>query len=418
MPSWSRSSAIFASFAMILVACGQATPGSGVAGNISTEAVPPATSAATASSTIPPPTVAPKATLSLPVSRGTLLPVPTKRLTPGEPLTLLAEWNPGSAVNSLDFSPVGGMLASSHTQFEVALWDIASRGKLSEFEHASPRVMNIAFSPDGSQLASIAAGEKKAYVWDVASASLLRTFESYGKNLYSLTFSPDGARLATGFADRTVVWNIASGAKEQTILGGNVIWLDYSPDGKVLAVASIPSLDISRYGKPLPFVPPEKRGSGYVTSSAAHYYMGGFYLWDLEAPSSTVESGEGAIFAGFTPDGAKIVSVGYDNEVHILDIPSGERRTFQVGFRDYSYLAAAISPDGSYLALGGGANDSDDGFLARLNLADGDFPGFGYGRLFNQGAMKGVTSLAISPDGMYLATGESDGTICLWGTWK
>jgi WD40 repeat protein len=215
-----------------------------------------------------------------------------------------------------------------------------------------------------------------------------------------------------------VIWDTSSGAKLQTILGGNVIGLDYAPDGQVLAASTIPSLDISRYGKPVPFIPPEKRGSGYVSSSTAQYYFGGFWLWDLSDTSSPVDSGEGAEFAVFSPEGKEIVALGYDEQVHVLNVATGERRTFPIGFRDYEFLSAALSPDGSYLALGGAAEAEDDGFIARLDLSgETNFPGFGYGSIFNNGRMKGVTSISVSPDGLYLATGESDGTIRLWGSW-
>ena len=65
-----------------------------------------------------------------------------------------------------------------------------------------------------------------------------QTLEGHASPVYSVAFSPDGSRLASGSDDQTVrVWNIATGQVEQTLEGHSAtVWsVAFSPDGSRLA---------------------------------------------------------------------------------------------------------------------------------------------------------------------------------------
>jgi WD40 repeat protein len=69
-------------------------------------------------------------------------------------------------------------------------------------------VTSVAFSPDGSLLAS-AAGKPIIELWRAADGHLLATLEGHGRDVLSVAFSPDGTLLASGAADNTVrLWGI------------------------------------------------------------------------------------------------------------------------------------------------------------------------------------------------------------------
>ncbi|WP_396230063.1 WD40 repeat domain-containing protein, partial [Frankia sp. CpI1-P] len=60
----------------------------------------------------------------------------------------------------------------------------------------------MAFSPDGSMLAT-AAADGTARLWDVATGQPLRTLTGHNGSVWSVAFSPDGTLLATAADDRT-----------------------------------------------------------------------------------------------------------------------------------------------------------------------------------------------------------------------
>ena len=72
-------------------------------------------------------------------------------------------------------------------------------------------VNSVAFSPDGSRLAS-GGWNQTIKVWDAASGQELRTLKGHTDQVLSVAFSPDGSRLVSASQDKTIkVWDTASG---------------------------------------------------------------------------------------------------------------------------------------------------------------------------------------------------------------
>ncbi len=111
-------------------------------------------------------------------------------------------------VRSLSFSPDGATLASGSGDASVIIWDLAT-GKSKrtlDTKEVLPHVM--AFSPDGSWLATTGAkGDVRLLIWETANYELQQSDIAYKGFARSLVFSPDGNTIITGGHDKLIkVW--------------------------------------------------------------------------------------------------------------------------------------------------------------------------------------------------------------------
>jgi WD40 repeat protein len=74
--------------------------------------------------------------------------------------------------------------------------DAAQKPELVVQTGHSQVVETVAFSQDGKLLAS-GSGDGAIKLWDVKSGVMLRTLLGYADTVYSIAFSPDGTKLAT-----------------------------------------------------------------------------------------------------------------------------------------------------------------------------------------------------------------------------
>jgi RNA polymerase sigma factor (sigma-70 family) len=112
------------------------------------------------------------------------------------------------AVDSLAFSPDGTLLASTGwSDKAIGLWDVASGHRLAELPCGSGGV--VAFSPDGK---TVAWGNSPEGIWllELASQEPRRKLPGHAAAIHSLAFSPDGKTLISASMDTTaLVWDVS-----------------------------------------------------------------------------------------------------------------------------------------------------------------------------------------------------------------
>ena len=120
----------------------------------------------------------------------------------------------GTVVVGLAFSPDGTRIASTGLG-AIQLWDVASRQPIGEpllGHDPEGFVWEVAFSPDGARIVS-ASYDKTIRLWDAATGRPIgEPLRGHDERVTSVAFSPDGTRIASASLDKTVrLWDAATG---------------------------------------------------------------------------------------------------------------------------------------------------------------------------------------------------------------
>ncbi|RYO99933.1 hypothetical protein DL765_010917 [Monosporascus sp. GIB2] len=226
-------------------------------------------------------------------------------------------------VYSVAFSPDGSRLASGSSDRTVKVWDAATGACLSTFEGHCSEVYSVAFSPDSNRVAS-GSVDQTVKVWDAATGACLSTLEGHGGLVESVAFSPDGSRLASGSRDGTIkVWDAVTGAYLLTLKDhrNNIYSVAFSPDSNRVA-------------------------SGSVDQTVK--------VWDTATGAclSTFEGHCSEVYSvAFSPDSSRLASGSYDETVKVWDAATGACLSTLKGHGGW-VNSVAFSPDGSRLASG------------------------------------------------------------------
>jgi len=233
----------------------------------------------------------------------------------------------------------GWLLAAGDRGATITIYDVGERKLLGICRGSQYEVLSLAFSPDGSTLAS--GGREPARLWDVATGRLLLSVE--GDHVTGLTFSSDGKRLVFGASGAVTVWELDNGRGVQTLRGltGVVEKTIISPDGRLVA------------------------GISHEWQVAVWDLKSGTLLQVFNAPQGSFI--DNAALA-FSPDGRRLAFSG-GHDARLWDLESGEE------IRWWSFRQGQANHEGFLDTLAFASPDQL--LLLRMETKDGTVPPFG-----------------------------------------
>lgn len=141
------------------------------------------------------------------------------------------------AVESVAFSPDGGLLGAALADGTVQLWDVATREIRVTFRGFTDGATSVSFNTGGNLLA-IGTGSGQVEVWDVERGEPSGLLQRHDAAVTSVAFQGDGLFVGSGAADGSVkVWDNANASEialDDNVLGGAVGGVAFSLDGSVL----------------------------------------------------------------------------------------------------------------------------------------------------------------------------------------
>jgi WD40 repeat protein/serine/threonine protein kinase len=150
-------------------------------------------------------------------------------------LNLLPEAAIGTA--AVAFSDDGKLLASSHFDGSVRVWDFKKAKLFAEFpkEHRNV-VWTVAFSRDSKLLAS-SGDDGKVVVYEVGPRRILARLVASSGFAWNVAFAPDNRTLASAGDEGIKLWSLAALKPALTLRGhiGSVGGVSFSPNGRLLA---------------------------------------------------------------------------------------------------------------------------------------------------------------------------------------
>jgi WD40 repeat protein len=311
------------------------------------------------------------------------------------------------AVSGATFGPDGETVLSASVDGAVLLWDRAGDRRFVSVRTTSGDLLERSgggvledlslVSPTGDSVLSIVSARDDDQRWrtqiqliDTVDGRAGRPVDTGHGEFAAAVWRPDGRRFATAGDDRSVrVWDATTMqvVAEREVARNSIVGLAYLGEGAELLVAGLNGVPVRRLD-----------AATLEPRSAPFTFLTGFVV----SPYAAVASDVVAIVTSEVTGTGTHNQYQIDDRLLLVDAESGEiQHDVDLGFDGGN---AAMSPDGSLVAVAGGS-----GQVGLVDVADGVLvrpPAVGH-----DGAAVSVT---YAPDGALIASGGSDGRVALW----
>jgi WD40 repeat protein len=318
-------------------------------------------------------------------------------------------------VEALAFSPDSKVLAVALVEWVgstgkpiLELWNVEDKSMLYKLTGHGDVVRCLAFSPDGSTLAS-GSWDRTVKIWDVKEGGIKQSISHYDR-VESIAFSPDGQYLTAGsYYGYIRTWNTGDWTILRTQhLQGWAKSVEYSPDGQDLLIGLINNgVEIYRIEDDVLKKHIKRECGGGCSYGLASYTKDGNHL--IIAFSTYPED----FFAELESGNAE-----FDNGFVVWRLTDNTPIETKAGIDANAILGFALSPDGNIVlplteltAIVTLWQISDGNQILALDVREV----LQSRQLLKEVERITIDRVALSPDGRMIATGMVGGSVLIWG---
>ncbi len=325
-------------------------------------------------------------------------------------------------LSTLDVSPDGAFILAPQCGNLAGLRPRSDFNRPARLQAHTGTVNSLAFSSDGTRLASAAGGwdvysDNRVILWETQSRAINAVLEGHTASVNAVAFLKGDRQLLSGGADRRIIlWDVQTRRPIREYLGhtGQVRRIALSPDEQYFVsvgwdqppIATVWNTETGQALQRLPagniFDAVAMHPSGKMVATGSR--DGCLNLWEPLSGKlirSIQSDNRWVIAIAFSPDGRQIAHSGLNNVLMVHDASSGALLLHFIG-HSARIEALVFSPDGKRLLTG-----SSDNTLRVWDSVTGAE------RLALSKHVNRINTIALSRDGRQLAFGGYDNIVTL-----